>query len=488
MLASRSKQEECRKNALKIVQDALEGTVSEEWLIGVANIIDQAQYDDITEERSLTKACGYPLCKNRLGKLPSQRYHISLRTKKVYDITERKQFCSNQCFKASKYFKQQLSTSPIWLREDEKEIKVTLLCTSNRSGRAGDEVDLGYNRVTMKEVTSLPKKEPVFQKTRSQGPYVSKQDLEKLASHLDKLSVNVKEHSSSDKKASAVDKDGKSEKLQEDLLGEGKSQDEIINENQSQEVKKSTSMNQFVDVCSNPLNLSPLSLLEPSSSRASKSAFEKSESCPSDDGSKENLEDINPVNESFKNNNMQNPGDTNSYENQSESLTISTTSDVRVAETSTSDNTVWTKQATSDKTEMNESYLEELSINSAENCIPTEPLPRSSLKETLSSSERDDNSHLLLDPITAIEKTLVEWVTPKTLENLLGKEKFHHILDEFQSDQGCLTNDYYDQEKKEQMRLKYLHLCHKLEINEQIENELDAEYLKEDSDEKKSAG
>ncbi|XP_076340654.1 uncharacterized protein LOC143241061 isoform X2 [Tachypleus tridentatus] len=466
MLASRSKQEEHRKNVLKVVQDALEGTVSEEWLIGVANFINQEEYDDITEERSLTKVCGYPLCKNQLGKLPSQKYHISLKTKKVYDITERKQFCSNQCFKASKYFKQQLSTSPVWLRENEKEIKVTLLHTINRSGSAGDEVDLGFNRVTLEDVTSLPKKEPVLQKTVTQGPFVSKQSLEKLASYMDKLRVNVKEHSSSDKEAPAVNKYNKSEKLRENLLEEGNLQDEIINESQSQEVKRSTCMNQFVDTFSNPLDLSPLSLLEPS---------------PSHDGSKENLEDINPVNKSFQNNDMQNSGGTNSYENQSGSLT---TSNVRVPKTSTFDNIVWTKQAISDKTEVNKSYFEELSTNSIGNFVPTKPLPCSSLKETLSSSGRDDNSHLVIDPITAIENVLTEWVTPKTLEILLGKEKFHHILDEFQSSQGHLTNHYNDQEKQEQMKLKYLHLCRKLEINEQVENELDAEYLKKDSDEK----
>ena len=35
----------------------------------------------------------------------------------VYDITERKNFCSNYCFKRSNFLKAQVSTSPLWLRE-----------------------------------------------------------------------------------------------------------------------------------------------------------------------------------------------------------------------------------------------------------------------------------------------------------------------------------------------------------------------------------
>ena len=35
----------------------------------------------------------------------------------VYDITERKNFCSNSCFKRSNFLKSQVSTSPLWLRE-----------------------------------------------------------------------------------------------------------------------------------------------------------------------------------------------------------------------------------------------------------------------------------------------------------------------------------------------------------------------------------
>lgn len=48
--------------------------------------------------------------------MPKKQFHISLATKKVYDITERKYFCTNHCFKASNFIKEQLLTSPLWMR------------------------------------------------------------------------------------------------------------------------------------------------------------------------------------------------------------------------------------------------------------------------------------------------------------------------------------------------------------------------------------
>lgn len=82
--------------------------------------------------------------------VPTQRYKISTKTNKVYDISERKVgcilekhtamkhrfsryfcdsnitlslfqcFCSNFCYKASKYLEVQISKSPLWLRKEER--------------------------------------------------------------------------------------------------------------------------------------------------------------------------------------------------------------------------------------------------------------------------------------------------------------------------------------------------------------------------------
>lgn len=45
----------------------------------------------------------------------------------MYDITERKKFCSNSCFKSSNYLKEQLLTSPLWLRDQEIVPNIKLL-------------------------------------------------------------------------------------------------------------------------------------------------------------------------------------------------------------------------------------------------------------------------------------------------------------------------------------------------------------------------
>lgn len=51
--------------------------------------------------------------------VPTKQYQISTLTNKVYDITDRKKFCSSHCYKASTFLKDQMLTSPLWLRDQE---------------------------------------------------------------------------------------------------------------------------------------------------------------------------------------------------------------------------------------------------------------------------------------------------------------------------------------------------------------------------------
>jgi len=84
----------------------------------------QAYYDDIVTERSIVQTCGYPLCASPLTPQQQRRhaakYHISLAQKKVFDLTERRKFCSNFCFQASNFYREQLETAPLWLREQQQ--------------------------------------------------------------------------------------------------------------------------------------------------------------------------------------------------------------------------------------------------------------------------------------------------------------------------------------------------------------------------------
>jgi hypothetical protein len=84
----------------------------------------QGYYDDIVTERSIVQTCGYPLCDSPLTPQQQRRhaakYHISLAQKKVFDLTERRKFCSNFCFQASNFYREQLETAPLWLREPQQ--------------------------------------------------------------------------------------------------------------------------------------------------------------------------------------------------------------------------------------------------------------------------------------------------------------------------------------------------------------------------------
>ena len=118
---------EYERRAVEVVTALLETNISGSWLASVAHQLGQAFYTDAVEERGLAKLCGYPLCDQPHD--PAQvkgQYRVSTRTNKVYDIQERKLFCSARCFKASKFLLDQLDTSPLWLRAAEIPPKVKL--------------------------------------------------------------------------------------------------------------------------------------------------------------------------------------------------------------------------------------------------------------------------------------------------------------------------------------------------------------------------
>ncbi|KAK9538986.1 hypothetical protein VZT92_004122 [Zoarces viviparus] len=129
------------RRAMKVVERLLEDQVSEDFLVDCAWFITPANYKDTIEERSIAKLCGYPLCSNKLGKVTTQKYNISTKTNKVYDITERKCFCSNFCYKASKEFELQISTTPLWLRLHESPPEIILMKKGD-GGSSGEVVML----------------------------------------------------------------------------------------------------------------------------------------------------------------------------------------------------------------------------------------------------------------------------------------------------------------------------------------------------------
>ncbi|XP_054577338.1 putative RNA polymerase II subunit B1 CTD phosphatase RPAP2 isoform X3 [Eptesicus fuscus] len=113
--------------------------------------ITPAHYSDVVDERSIIKLCGYPLCHKKLGIVPKQKYKISTQTNKVYDITERKCFCSNFCYKASKFFEAQIPKTPVWVRDEERPPDFQLL-QEGQSGHSGEEVQLCTKAIKTSDV------------------------------------------------------------------------------------------------------------------------------------------------------------------------------------------------------------------------------------------------------------------------------------------------------------------------------------------------
>uniref|UniRef100_G3T0M8 RNA polymerase II subunit B1 CTD phosphatase RPAP2 homolog n=1 Tax=Loxodonta africana TaxID=9785 RepID=G3T0M8_LOXAF len=132
---------EFERKALRIVEELLEEDITEEFLKECGKFITSAHYSDVVDERTISKLCGYPICKKKLGIVPKQKYKISTKTNKVYDITERKSFCSNFCYKASKFFQAQIPKTPVWIREEERHPDFQLL-KEGQSGHSGEEIQL----------------------------------------------------------------------------------------------------------------------------------------------------------------------------------------------------------------------------------------------------------------------------------------------------------------------------------------------------------
>ncbi|KAL6057472.1 hypothetical protein STEG23_032948, partial [Scotinomys teguina] len=142
---------ECERKAVRIVEQLLEENITEEFLKECGVFITPAHYSDVVDERSIIKLCGYPLCQKKLGVIPKQKYKISTKTNKVYDITERKSFCSNFCYRASKFFETQIPKTPVWVREDERPPDFQLL-KEGQSGRSGEVVQFFSEAITAADI------------------------------------------------------------------------------------------------------------------------------------------------------------------------------------------------------------------------------------------------------------------------------------------------------------------------------------------------
>lgn len=201
ILKTIERRDACKKRAAQIVEDMLEAPLSEEWVLSVLHHLSQQDYQDAAEERAIVLLCGYPLCNNKIPQVPKQKYHICVKSKKVYDITYRKQFCSDTCYRASNFLKAQLWDGPLWLRDEADTLGKYKLYQDQRhqpqrsdSDGRGDAIDLGHRRITKKEATEdveveKPQSKELLKPTKVVTPYVSADALKKLAQDIDSMSL-----------------------------------------------------------------------------------------------------------------------------------------------------------------------------------------------------------------------------------------------------------------------------------------------------------
>lgn len=106
--------------------------------------INKSHMEDVIEERAIIRLCGYVLCGKVLTTMINQRYHISTKKNKVYDVTRRKNFCSSRCYGASNYLLEQMFTSPLWLRDKEEIPTFKVLPAKDELEKSipGDEIDM----------------------------------------------------------------------------------------------------------------------------------------------------------------------------------------------------------------------------------------------------------------------------------------------------------------------------------------------------------
>ncbi|XP_012547826.1 putative RNA polymerase II subunit B1 CTD phosphatase RPAP2 [Bombyx mori] len=213
------KKRECNSKAQHIVESFLENSINEVYFLKCLPDLNQSHFEDVIEERSIISLCGYPLCSNTLSKkdIPKQKYRISMKTNKVYDITVRKSFCSNSCYKSAMHIKKQMLTSPLWFREYEIIPQFNLLPMNSADGCMGQEIDVsiidrvkvelenkpfvvtnGFVKATLRDMASNNGKDDVYNKATEEQ---NEQNF-KLSTESTELDEKEMKHKDSVNKAS----------------------------------------------------------------------------------------------------------------------------------------------------------------------------------------------------------------------------------------------------------------------------------------------
>ncbi|RZF34827.1 hypothetical protein LSTR_LSTR011214 [Laodelphax striatellus] len=149
------KKKQCTAKALECVETLIELNVLEYTFRQTLPHINQSTYQDVIDERSITYVCGYPLCSSQLKNIPKKQYSI-VRCRgqlTLFDTAERKKFCSNICYKASKFIHDQLPSCPLWLIETKETDQFTLIPLNSGNSRCsyGEEIHMKVERLAAEQ-------------------------------------------------------------------------------------------------------------------------------------------------------------------------------------------------------------------------------------------------------------------------------------------------------------------------------------------------
>lgn len=108
------------------ISKLIEGLVMPEAdFIKTCQLFNKEQYLDVTDERSISNFCGYPMCGKSIS-TPTNAGKYKLTKSHILDASERAKFCSNNCYFSSDFLNSQLEDQPAWnlLGRPPKSIKL----------------------------------------------------------------------------------------------------------------------------------------------------------------------------------------------------------------------------------------------------------------------------------------------------------------------------------------------------------------------------
>ncbi|EGC33054.1 hypothetical protein DICPUDRAFT_37287 [Dictyostelium purpureum] len=134
------------------------------------NYLQDSHFKDIVVERSTSLKCGYPCCGKSIDskKILNQKYKISIKEQKVYNVEELSMFCSSDCLIKSKLFESTLDSTAVYLRKVNGTSKQPTTPSNNADANKNKDADKVFNsfekslKITENENASLQPPSSVF--------------------------------------------------------------------------------------------------------------------------------------------------------------------------------------------------------------------------------------------------------------------------------------------------------------------------------------